>query len=115
MNIVRPSGVKVAPVISQPTGPVRKRRISPVAGSQASIWLLPKRASSPWPMADDDMSVWIHSTPRPSNPQAVGAAEDIALDIALGLGAFVAPGRRPARSGSTEGWCRRSRRRPSSG
>jgi len=34
-NIVRPSGVSAMPVISQPTGPVRKRRTSPVAGSQA--------------------------------------------------------------------------------
>ena len=46
-NIVRPSGVKLQPVISQPTGPTRKRRTSPLAGSQASNWLLPRRAISP--------------------------------------------------------------------
>jgi hypothetical protein len=34
MNIVRPSGVAVTPVISQPTGPVRKRRISPLMSRQ---------------------------------------------------------------------------------
>lgn len=30
-NIVRPSGVVITPVISQPRGPVRKRLISPVS------------------------------------------------------------------------------------
>ena len=34
------------PVISQPRGPTRKRRISPVAGSAASIWLLPMPVQS---------------------------------------------------------------------
>ena len=33
--------VIVMPVISQPRGPVMKRRISPVSGSPTSIWLLP--------------------------------------------------------------------------
>ncbi len=37
MNIVRRSGVSVAPVTSQFTGPVRKRRISPLPRSHASI------------------------------------------------------------------------------
>jgi hypothetical protein len=41
---------------------------------------------SPLFMAEPDMSVWIHSTPRSSKAQAVGAAEDVALDVALGLG-----------------------------
>jgi CheY-like chemotaxis protein len=40
MNIVLWSGVVMTPVISQPRGPTRKRRISRVAGSAASIWLL---------------------------------------------------------------------------
>lgn len=35
--MVRPSGVIAIPVISQLVGPVRKRRISPLRGSQASI------------------------------------------------------------------------------
>ena len=44
-NRVRQSGVKVRPVISQATGPVRKRRTSPLAGSAHSIWLLPMPAN----------------------------------------------------------------------
>ena len=47
INMVLPSGVPVAPVISQPAGPVKKRRISPVRGSAASIMLLPSRSYGP--------------------------------------------------------------------
>jgi hypothetical protein len=43
-NMLAPSGVVTTPVISQALGPVRKRRVSPVAGSAASIMLLPRRA-----------------------------------------------------------------------
>ena len=50
-NAVRPSGVIVKPVISQPRGPTRKRLNSSVAGSAASIWLLPSGAKSPLPSA----------------------------------------------------------------
>ena len=44
VSVVRPSGVAVAPVSSQPGGPVRKRRISPLRGSAASMQLLPRLA-----------------------------------------------------------------------
>ena len=44
MNIVRKSGVAITPVISQPFGPTRKRRVSPVVTSAASIMLLPRFA-----------------------------------------------------------------------
>jgi 5-methyltetrahydrofolate--homocysteine methyltransferase len=43
-NIVRRSSVTHTPVTSQMFGPVRKRRVSRVTGSAASIWLLPKPA-----------------------------------------------------------------------
>ena len=44
MNIVRWSGVIVTPVISQPRGPVMKRRTSFVTGLAASMALLPMRS-----------------------------------------------------------------------
>jgi len=46
-NIVRWSGVVMTPVTSCPHGPVRNRRISPVAGSAASIAFIPKSLSGP--------------------------------------------------------------------
>jgi hypothetical protein len=45
-NIVFISGVQTTPVISQLTGPTRKRRVSPDATSAASLTLLPTPASS---------------------------------------------------------------------
>jgi hypothetical protein len=74
MNIVRPSGVQVTPVTSQLTGPVRKRRVCPVRGSHASIWLLPMFWSSPLYICVAWASVWIHSTPRASNARPSGQA-----------------------------------------
>lgn len=41
VSICLTSGVIIMPVISQPGGPVRKRRTSPVLVSPASIWFLP--------------------------------------------------------------------------
>jgi hypothetical protein len=41
-SVVRRSGVVITPVHCCPQGPVRNRRISPVAGSAASIWFIPK-------------------------------------------------------------------------
>jgi hypothetical protein len=46
MKRVRWSGVSITPVISQPRGPTKNRRISPVPGSAASIWLLPMPVQS---------------------------------------------------------------------
>src|SRR5262245_25519484 len=63
-NIVFPSGVHVSPVISQPMGPVKNRRMSPVVGSAASIWLLPMFFQSGWAIFLADESVWIQRTPR---------------------------------------------------
>jgi hypothetical protein len=101
MNIVRPSGVQVAPVISQPTGPVRKRRISPAGGSQASIWLLPSWPARPCPSAVAT-TCRSGSTARPRRRRrGRRGRRRVALDVALGLGAFVAPGRRPAAGGSS--------------
>ena len=73
-NSVVPSGVKVAPVSSQFGGPVRKRRVSPLAGSQASIWLLPMFLISPLYIAAAATSVDIHNTPRASNRMPSGQA-----------------------------------------
>ena len=47
MNIVRLSGVDGHAGDLAAAGPTRKRLNSPVAGSAASIWLLPRRANSP--------------------------------------------------------------------
>jgi hypothetical protein len=102
------------PVISQLVGPVRKRRVSPVAGSQASIWLLPMPELALVHHAAC-ASVWIHNRPRWSKAMAVGAAEDVALDVAAGLGPFVGRVAGQHQVVPLEATRRRSRRPPSSG
>jgi hypothetical protein len=46
-NMVVSSGVTNTPVTSHCLGPTRNRRISPLAGSAHSIWLLPNPAYAP--------------------------------------------------------------------
>src|SRR5262245_60351178 len=71
-NRLRRSGDTSAPVISQPLGPVRKRRISPVVTSAASIWLLPSLAYGPRFSAVGETSVWIQSVPAESKRRPSG-------------------------------------------
>jgi len=68
--MVRRSDDQVTPVTSEPFGPVRKRTISPVAGSPTSIWLLPMPAKSPSLLSSP--SVWIQSRPALSKAMPSG-------------------------------------------
>src|SRR5690606_26218862 len=69
-NMVLLSGVKVMPVTSHSLGPTRKRRISLLAGSAHSIWLLP------WPSYSPELvylpSVCIHKRPALSKARPSG-------------------------------------------
>src|SRR3546814_1689572 len=70
MNMVLLSGVKAMPVTSHSFGPVRKRRISLLAGSAHSIWLLPWPSYSPLLLYFP--SVCIHRRPSLSNASPSG-------------------------------------------
>ena len=70
-HIVLPSGVKVTPVTSHLLGEVKKRRVSPVLGSQHTITFEPMCSQSPEP--SPTWSVCTHRRPKWSNHRPSGA------------------------------------------
>ena len=74
------SGVMAMPVTSQPLGPARNRRVSPVHGFAASIWLLPDARVVALVQRRVDTSVWIHSRPLRRTTVRPGC-RTVALDV----------------------------------